>query len=109
MVPKVNISHVFSGMPKEYYIPGSAGVPSLSTDQVTTAVPLDAVLSTGLVGVGDVRATITPTGVVETVVVTGGVGSSGTLAEERGASLRLGDGSGDGADDGSDCEEDGGE
>jgi len=41
-------------------IPGRSRVPSLSTDEVATASPVDAVASASTVGVGDAGATISP-------------------------------------------------
>jgi 6,7-dimethyl-8-ribityllumazine synthase len=41
-------------------LPGRSRVPSLSTDKVATTSPVDAVATTGTVGVGDTGATISP-------------------------------------------------
>jgi len=55
---------------------GGSRVPSLSTDEVATTSPVDAVASASTVGVGDARATISPPRVEAAVVSSLSVGSA---------------------------------
>lgn len=60
--------------------------PSLSTDEVSTRLPDNAVCATSKVGVGDVGATVSPPRVVVSIVGTSGAWSSST--REKGSVVR---------------------
>lgn len=91
-------------------LPGRSWVPSLSTDEVATAAPLDAVASSVAIGVGDLGATVGPPGVVASVVVASGRGSALTGNEvARRAGGQVSGGSGHGAGGSNGCGNDGGE
>jgi hypothetical protein len=89
---------------------GRSGVPSLSSDEVATRAPGDAVGSSVAVGVGDLGATVSPPGVVATVVGAGGGGSALASNEvARRAGSNVGGGGGHGASGSNGCGHDGGE
>lgn len=65
-------------------IPVGTGVPSLSTNPVTVAGPLGAVLATGFVGILDAACSVGPERVVIPVVSSGGAAGEGlTLGHAR--------------------------
>jgi hypothetical protein len=62
----------------KFLLPRRSGVPSLSTDKVTVVDPLDAVVATVSVGVGDGASVIGPEGIVVAVVVSSAAWSACT-------------------------------
>lgn len=62
-------------------LPGRTRVPALSTNHVATGLPVDAVLSAGLVGVGSLSTTIGPPGVEAAVVGALGAGGTGACSQ----------------------------
>ena len=68
-------------MIKAKSLPGRTRVPALSTNHVTTSLPVDAVLAASLVGVGSLSATIGPPGVEAAVVGALGAGGTGTCSQ----------------------------
>jgi hypothetical protein len=93
------------------YIPiAGSWVPSLTTDPVSVAGPLDSVGSTSTILVVDVALSIGPEGVVEAVVHTGSVGGSLALSKTTlGAGSELGSWGSEDASDGGESEKNGGE
>lgn len=90
-------------------LPCASWHPSLSTDKVTTALPVHGVGAAGAVGVGHVRTAIGPEGVVEAVVRACRAGSSGALGEFNWGALSYLSGGGEGAGHGGAGDKEGGE
>lgn len=107
MVLKGWLAKVLYGLVYDGILPSSTGVPSLTTDVVTTvAVPVHAELTTVAVGVGDSAGGIGPEGEVKAIVDTSC--RAGALLKKTGRrlSINLGRvGSSDGASDGRDSGE----
>ena len=89
----VNRSHKTSATYMTINVPGTSGVPTLSTDKVTTALPIDAERTSSSVGVGHLGAAIGPPRVVVPVVST-------SAARRRLALDQVGGGSGEDSGDG---------
>lgn len=84
----------------ELILPGRSGIPTLSTDPVTAAIPGHGVPTCILIGVGDGGAAVGPEGVVVPPVVAGAARCAGASGKQSGIGasvLNVGSGGGEDA------------